>query len=114
MKKYLIIALLVACGESTVKVKDSSHTIGGEAYQYVIVRFEFIQKVKKLCEDLYIQSDYETVPLYRQAVAQCTFDNLSILDLGAIDEFKTGFCDQETDGLTPEEQLKVDQICEVL
>ncbi len=117
MKNYLIIALLLAigaCGESTVKVKDSSHTIGGEAYQYVIVRFEFIQKIKRLCKELYLESDFNTVPLYNQAVAQCTFDNLSILDLGAIGEFKNGFCDQPTEGLTPEEQLQVDQICDAL
>jgi len=118
MKKYLLlIALLMAsCGESKINVDDSNHNVSGEAYQYIIVQFEFITKVKKLCNELHLQSDYSSKELYKQAVAQCTFDNLSLLDIGAVAEFTNGFCDNQDayNELTPTEQAQVDQLCEVL
>tara|TARA_R100001244_G_scaffold109182_1_gene80809 strand:- start:245 stop:589 length:345 start_codon:yes stop_codon:yes gene_type:complete len=114
MKSFLISAALIlitACGESTLDVSDSKHKsttkVSGEAYQYVIIRFEFITKVKRLCRELNILSDYENVEQYDQAVAQCTFDNLSVLNATMLKDFVEENCgDAASD--------QVLQLCEAL
>lgn len=119
MKLLTLLFLLISCGQQNhaieidpIEIDDSEHTIDGEAYQYVVVQFDFIQEIKQLCEDLYPEYEENRA----QKVAQCTFDNLSILDTGLVSEFNNEFCNNQEsyDQLTPEEQLQVDQLCEVL
>lgn len=109
MKLLIILFLLTSCGDSKVKVQDSKHKgkISGETYSYVILQLEFIQQIKQLCQELNVLSDFNTVTDYNKAVAECTFENLSVLDLNALEQFNMEICDNPQ---TPEEI----QICEAL
>ena len=105
MKQLLIVLMLltiVSCGKSTIEVEDSEQTISGETYSYVILQLEFIQQIKTLCEELNLLSDFNSFELYKQEVAVCTFDNLAVLDLGAIEEFSNTICD------SPQTQQEID------
>lgn len=79
------IVIVIGCGKQKheLKIDDSVHTgtISGEAKNRIIVEMQFIGEIKQLCKELHLQSDYSSKKLYKQAVAQCTFDNLAILNL---------------------------------
>lgn len=105
MKLLFMLTLLVtSCGkanpftveaEGYLAVENSEHDVNldGEVYNYVIIKLDFIEEVRQLCEDKYLESDYESQELYKQEVAICTLDNLSVLDLGKIEQFDNEVCD---------------------
>jgi hypothetical protein len=108
--KYLLSLLfLISCGESTLKIEEPENPVlvDGDTYSYVIVRLEFIEEMRQLCEDSLLPNDYETEELYDQAVAQCTLDYLSILDIGAIEEFNEEVCNN------PQTQDEI-SVCEAI
>ncbi len=92
MKYIIILLLLVSCGESTIKVEESEQKISGETRSYVILQLEFIQQMKTLCEEFYLPEEFDSDALYRQQVADCTFENLSALDLTAVEGFIDTVC----------------------
>lgn len=116
--RLLLLTLMMSCApqKHSLDIDDSNHTVGGEAYQYVVVQFEFISSIKQLCSDIHPHKDYTDSIERDKAIAQCTFDNLSILDSALISEFTNEFCDDTINynDLTPEEQAEVDTLCEVL
>lgn len=77
---------LISCGQSDINLKDSEHKVitSGETLNKMVLELPFINQVHELCKDLYLRSDYATKKLYKQAVAQCTFDNISILNIGGL------------------------------
>lgn len=111
--KYILISLnllLISCGSGTQTLQieaPEDDIISGESYNYVIIRMEFITDIRKLCEDLYIESEFDNLHVYRQTVAECTFDKLSILNLDAINNFNDQVCENPQ---TPEEI----EICDAL
>ena len=114
---YVVATLtLVSCGEGTVKVKGSNHNLSGGTQSEFTVIFKPFNQIISKCNDLYIQADYIDVVYYKQAVAECFFDNLSLIDFGEVQDFGNQYCnsDAEYDTLTPEEQAQVDEICEAL
>lgn len=116
----LIIALILivsyGCGTQTVDVEDSLHTVGGTTTSEIIIKFEPLIKINELCNDLFIESEFVTEQLYKQKVAECTFEKLSIINFDSLSDFNNELCDtnEAYNALTPEEQLQVDQLCEVL
>jgi hypothetical protein len=109
--KYLIMAiLLVSCGQSSeVDVKDSNHTIGGETKSIITLELPFISQVNELCKDLYIERDYVSVEYWKQAVAKCTFDNISVLNIDGISQ--DGFNDIISD-LCSKPEYENETICQ--
>lgn len=104
---------LLGCGDIKVKTQDSNHTatLSGAAYTYVIVRLEFIEQIKQLC-----QAKHNTIVDYAEferAVADCTFQNLSILniDVGAIQDVQSNLCNQNPATLTPDALAVYNTIC---
>lgn len=123
MKYLILVLLLTGCGingTQKVETNDSKQTIEtrGEAFQYVVVRLEFISQIQTICENKYLVSDFENEALYRQAAAECTLENLSLLNISVpqLDAFNSQFCndDANLDGLTPEEIQQLTNLCEVL
>ena len=117
--QLLFLLILLSCGKQEVEVKDSEHIgrVEGEAYQYIIVQFEFISEMKQLCREFYLPEEFESEALYNQAVAECTFEKISILDTALLDQFYSDYCEENQenyDELPPEEQEQVDEVCEVL
>jgi len=106
----------MSCGKSTLDVQDSQHKASGEVYQYIVVRFEFIKQIKQICKDLNPAIDYTSDIERKKVIAQCTIDNLSILDIGKLAEFDNIFCDNQDayNELTPEQKANVDLICQSL
>lgn len=94
MRILMLLLLLASCGDSKVKIEepDKPLTIDGDTYSYIVVQLEFIKDVRQLCEDVNLRSDFESEELYNKEVAQCTIDNLSLIDLGAIDQFNNDIC----------------------
>lgn len=93
MKYLFLLMFLLSCGKSEIQIKaPEEDVISGETYSYVILQLEFIQQIKTLCEELYLPEDFDNIKLYKQKVAECTFDNLSALDLGAIEDFTNAIC----------------------
>lgn len=92
--KLILLFTLLSCGDTKVKIPNTEHNmkLSGSSYNYIIVRLEFIKDIERLCNDLILYSDYPTYELYKQAVAQCTFDKLSLLDVNMVDDFKTNYC----------------------
>ena len=105
----LIFILLTSCGgEVKLKAEAPDEAIlSGETYSYVIVQLDFIQQMRQICEDLYLESEFDTQDLYLQEVAQCTLDNLSILDLSAVEEFNDEICNNP-------DSLEEQQICDAI
>lgn len=117
----IAIAFLLATGcNYAVKTNDSVQKIEqtGASYTYVIVRLEFLQQVQTLCQDLYLRSSFATDELWKQQVAQCTFDNLSLLniDLSQISTFNQAYCQPGSDlsGFTPQQQADIVAACAVI
>jgi len=82
---------------------------------YILVRFEFITDIKQLCKDLNPLYEFNDKVERNKVVAQCTFDNLSVLDAGLIGDFTNEFCnDTNNPDLTSEEQLQIEQLCDIL
>lgn len=86
MKYLILVILIISCGKQSIELEDSEHTIGGETKSIITLELSFISQVNELCKDLYIESDYVSINYWRQAVAECTFDNISILNIGDISQ----------------------------
>lgn len=118
---YIVLFLLtlVSCN-SKIQTNDSRQDVvqSGESYAYVIVRLEFISDLKQLCQDSLLASNYESVELYNQAVAECTFEKLTILNVNPtqIGTFISTYCQPTSDlsALTPQEVLNINAACSAL
>jgi hypothetical protein len=67
----LLFPLLTSCGFwgiQKLETNDSKQEIiqDGESYTYIVVRLEFIEQVRQICEDSELQADYESEELYIQ------------------------------------------------
>jgi len=87
----IILLNLTACGFNG----DQKLSQAGSSDTNIKIIFEFINQVEDLCRMQTLRADYETIELYNQAVATCTFAHLSTINLGSV-------C--STPGLTPEQQ----------
>lgn len=114
--KILILLLIISCGKSTLEIEDSVQKVEGTTTSEVVIKFEPLIQINKLCNDLYIQSEFYSEELYLQKVAECTFEKLSVISFDLVSDFDSDLCatDETYDNLTPEEKLQVDQICNVL
>ena len=104
---------LIGCGDVKVKTEDSAHTatLSGSAYTYVIIRLEFIEQIKQLC-----QAKHNTIidfAEFERTVAECTFQNLSILniDMGAIRDVQSDLCTQDPATLAPDALAIYNTVC---
>jgi hypothetical protein len=107
--RLVLLLFLLSCGKTELEIPNTQQAVvvSGSSYNYVIVRLEFLRDIQALCNDLILESDYETNDLYRQAVAQCTFDKLSLLDVNKFVEFEESYC---TSPQTAQEQ----EACSIL
>lgn len=118
-KLYIALIFLTGCN-SVFRTNDSTQSVvqSGASYSYVVVRLEFIQQVQQLCADSLLQSSYASVPLYNQAVADCTFAKLASLNVntGAVSSFTNQYCQPTSDlsTLTPQQVLNVKSACTAL
>lgn len=114
--KILVSSLLIlsGCGFNG----NQRVTQGGESYTYVVLRLEFIQQVRELCEQRTLRSDFESDELYEQEVASCTIDNLALLNINidALGEFQDSLCREDADlsSFSPEEQQDILAACTAL
>lgn len=99
----LVISLFInACGfngEQKLSTNDSN--------QNVNINFGFINQLVTLCQEKNLPSDYKTVELYNQAVANCVFNSFSIIP-GANTLCKPG---TDLSGYTPEQQQQIKATC---
>lgn len=120
MKKLLAMCLLLLGCNSQIKTNDSKQEVvqSGESYTYIVVRLEFIEEMKKLCQESLLVEDYANTALYNQAVAQCTFDKFTILNVNPteITTFISTYCQPTSDlsALTPSELASVTSACAAL
>jgi hypothetical protein len=123
--KYLlpILLLLTSCGfngNQKLTTNDSEQRIvqEGESYTYIVLRLEFLEDIRKLCEDANLRSDFESDELYNQAVAQCTLDNLNLfnIDFGEAKDFADEYCREDADlsEVDPEDIPSIQEACEAL
>ncbi len=101
--KYIILLMCLSscfCGING----NQQVSIQGTTNSNINVVFEFITQVEQLCQADLLQSSYPTLELYNQAVAECTFSNLSLLQTQAL----TQNCGLPN--LTPDQQ----QLCTLL
>lgn len=124
MKKLLTLILglsLTACGFDA-RVSDSEHDVNvnveGETFAYVILRLEFISEIKELCELANPIENFESEALRGQAVAECTINNLNVLNISIanLDDFASSLCPKDADltNLTEQERADVEAACNVL
>jgi len=93
---------LGACNPK-VDVDDTTHTVTGDTN--VNLRYEFVDQIYKLCVD-----SVGEVPDATKLVAQCTLDNIKVLDIGDIGEVVDN-SDAICATLTPEQQLALGEFC---
>lgn len=122
MKKLLLLSILIGilgCN-SKIETNDSRQDVvqSGESYSYIVVRLEFISEIKQLCQDLLLETEFESEELYNQAVAQCTFEKLTILNINPteITNFISTYCtgSPELTGMTPSEIANIEAACVAL
>ncbi len=78
MKSLIVLSLLISgCGFNGNQLV----TTQGTTYQDMSIIFGFIDQVKQLCRESLLQQNYTDQELYNQAVAQCTFDRLTAMNL---------------------------------
>lgn len=113
-----LIALLAftSCGfngNQRLSVNDSlqSVTLSGEAFTYIVVRLEFIDEIKILCQDLHF--DIPDAQVRNKTVAECTFDRLTLLnfDFGSLLDVQNELCQQDPSTLTPDQLQVYNTIC---
>ncbi|QCT69610.1 hypothetical protein E1952_14855 [Staphylococcus aureus] len=75
-----------------------------------MVRLEFIKEIKDLCLELNPVSDFETSEERNKVVAQCTFDNLSLINISPTitQDFTDEYCQE------PSTDPSVIEACEAL
>lgn len=114
---YMSAILLSGCG---IRTNDSKQEViqSGESFTYIVVRLEFIEQMKQLCKESLLEENYANITLYNQAVAQCTFEKLTVLDINPteITSFINRYCQPGSDvsTLTPEELLNINTACAAL
>ena len=112
-----IVSITSSCA---IKTNDSRQDLiqSGTSYAYVIVRLEFIQQIQQLCQDSILVSSFLSEDLYKQAVAQCTFDKLASLSVNtnSLTSFKQKYCQPTSDlsALTPSQQANIIAACAAL
>ena len=99
----LSLILLVSCGKIRTENKVE---LEGQSYSYVIVKFEFVEQIKQLCDESTPVEGIEPSERTR-VVAQCTLDKINILNLDALNEFDSDVCPEP-------ETVEEFNICEVL
>ena len=109
--KWLALLLLCTGCAAKIETEDSNHTISGEAYTYVVVRVEAIAEIRQLCQDKYNQVVDQGE--FKRLVAECTFENLSILNLDteAIRDVTQDICAQDPLTLTPDALTVYNALC---
>jgi len=121
MKWLTLILLMVVsagCG-SALETNDSRQDVvqSGESTTNIIIDLKYIAEVRELCEAAELPEDYESRVLYDQAVAQCTLDNIQLLNLN-VDGIDTALelCEDDADlsGFSPEEQADILATCQGL
>lgn len=104
---------LLGCGDIKVKTKDSNHTatVSGTSYSYVVIKLEPIEQIKQLCRDKYNQITDPNE--FNRTVADCTFQNLSILniDMGAVRDVQSDLCTQNPATLSPDTLAIYNALC---
>lgn len=115
---YLLLTSCNVNGKQDVQVSDSIQTIkqDGESFTHIIVRLEYIDQIKKLCEEANPQNQFNSYELMRQAVAECTLSNIKLLGIsvGQLVNFNNRYCDSDISNLTPEQVLEVIRACEII
>lgn len=124
MNIYRIILLislmsLLGCGAKVeTKTQDQIVKHEGEGTSIILVRLEFIEQIRQLCEDKNIQDSFTSEVLWKQAIAECTFDNLSLVSIDPVQalDFTNDYCTDDADlsGFSPEEQASILAACEAL
>lgn len=120
MKKLLFILMCLTGCDYNIKTNDSKQDVvqSGTSYTYVVVRLEFIQQVQQLCTDSLLASSYPSDVLYKQAVADCTFDKLASLNINTntLASFQQAYCGISADlsGFTPQQQTDIIAACAAL
>jgi hypothetical protein len=115
--KYLLpmMFLLMGCGG----VNGTQHiTQDGESFTYVIIRLEFIEQIRQMCQDSILLTDYPTEILWKQEVAKCTFKNLSLVNINPTqgNDFVAKYCQPGSDlsGYSPTEVINIKSACSAL
>lgn len=111
----LSMLLLTSCGfngKQKLETNDAKQTVEqtGESYTYIVVRLEFIKEIKDLCLELNPVSDFEKEDERNKIVAQCTFDNLSLINISPTitQDFTNEYCQE------PTEDINIIEACEAL
>lgn len=107
-------------GNQKLETNDSKQTIEqtGTSYTYVVVRLEFIEQIRQICLDAHPLEDYPTEAEQKKAVAQCTIDNMSILNinLAQVDDFSKKYCQPDSDlsSYNPQQVANILSACAAL
>jgi len=88
---------LISCGPSSGR-----YDVVASGESRVTVEMGFIAELNQLCKDLLLPTDYASLALYNQAVAACTFEKMSLININPGD--LSSVC---TNPATPEQ----DQLC---
>lgn len=116
----IFIFVLSSCGfngKQVIQTTNSRQDIvqSGESSITITVELSFISQLWELCKDVNLQSSFPSQELWKQHVAQCVFDNLSIINIDPIDfsNTLTNYCSPIADlsQLTPEQVTQLHALC---
>lgn len=120
MKKLALFLLLTSCGfngTQKLQTNDSKQNIvqSGKSYTYVVFRVEFIEQIKKLCQDSFRRSNFVSDEDYNKEVADCTFKNLSLININpsTAKNFVNDYCKEDADlsNFTPDQINDIKRAC---
>lgn len=93
-------------------------TQDGQSYIYLVVKLDFIEQVRQLCQDSLLKTDYSTEELWKQAISQCTFKNLSFAGISTsqANNFSTQYCQANSNlsSFSPQDQANITAACKAL
>lgn len=126
MKKIIALLSLIALtscgfnGNQKFETNDSEQRVvqDGSSFTYVVIRLEFIEQIKQVCADAHPLEDYPSESQRAKVVAECTLENMSVLDLdlGQISDFSNDYCGDDVDlsELTAEQLANIEEACALL
>lgn len=114
LSTLILLLLTASCGiNGTQKVEQD-----GNSFTYIVVRLEYLEQIKALCQDANPIEGFETETLHKKAIAECTIENMNVfnIDLGEVDSFTNEYCIEGADlsSFTPQQQADIIAACTAL
>lgn len=109
MKRILFIGLILSgCGFNGTEAVQTNN-----ATQTISIEFGFLNQIQTLCQQQTLRSGFTSDELYNQAIANCVFNNLTVLNAAQLANLQNNYCGPNADlsSFTPSQIATIESSC---